>query len=355
MASKVLTCSTCNALLAKIPDTSQKSAREGHQKHEGPKECDGQIVPACVSVPSMPIQANHQEQQEMQEHRQAVPQPPQSPHVCKPNKRGRPRKDEAPNSRWSLRAHIRETRSQVYMQTSRSFDKSATYFCKACQREIKIGSQTCKAKLDAHEGCATHQTGLKRLARAAVSSDPACQMNWPALLRVPGWSGVPTAVTARTAPHALRKPPGVLGSMPAAESALLSRSFPSTAWSSALASLCTCTVYSQHESDPLSNVTFEAEGDCVYVRSDGCEQIVVRGGWACKARTSLCQSKAFRQCVAQKCCLIDTAVYSWKLFHASPVELETFKESLLERDYAQQRLAGVLRFLWTQRLDLICL
>ena len=77
--------------------------------------------------------------------------------------RGRPRKGEAAESRWSLSLFIKQHRQDIYEQTSESFAKAAKYRCKACRREIKFGSQTCPKKLYDHETGQRHKDGVDRL------------------------------------------------------------------------------------------------------------------------------------------------------------------------------------------------
>ena len=88
---------------------------------------------------------------------------PGSDLVVKPRAKGRPRKDEAPGSRFNLRAFLSEHRNDIYKETATSFTSVVCYRCLECDRDIKFVRNTDIEKLHQHERGKVHQNGLRRM------------------------------------------------------------------------------------------------------------------------------------------------------------------------------------------------
>ena len=196
------------------------------------------------------------------------------------------------------------------------------YFCKACSREIRFGSETCKQKIDAHEGHAKRQKGLVRLfpERYADAAGTTSQMSQQD-------AGKAQPAAAACFGVSTQQPLLPLHNLRTSVTLFVHSGQPRV-------------VYAEYEMDPLKGVNFSLEGDSVTVRSPDCKSICGRTGLACKACLDLAKSRNFRKYIAEKAFLIDLVSFCWRRFHNTPVEQEEFKQLLLGRDYVELGLAG---------------
>ena len=229
-----------------------------------------------------------------------------------PRKRGRPRKDEAACERWSLSRWVAKCRSTIYMQTSKSNDKSATYFCRcrACQKEIKFGTQTCEVRVLKHETYKTHVQGLKRLCG-------------------PGDGAVQNTEIPSESSSTQQACPGVLAS----------RHVLATSIALFVQHGQPRLKYAPGETDPLSCVTFEPLPEDIAIRSKQCKGRL-QGATACSECMGAAKGRKLKEAIARMAYMVDLCMLTFKCFHSSADELQRFKEELRERDYQDANLAG---------------
>ena len=221
---------------------------------------------------------------------------------------GRPKKGQAP--RWTLANWVKERRSRIYLATDRSFARSATYFCRPCNREIQFGTQTCKKKVRRHEGNQTHIKGLaKLLGKEAV---------------VPANAG--QASSALAGNQACTGCMASKLSLGASITSFVQYGQPRM-------------VYADGEVDPFAEVTFEVLSSDVAVRSKQCKGQCA-GLTACSECVSATKTKALRQAIAKQAYIIDLSLLTFHIYGSSPEHLHEFKAALRDRDYRQMGLAG---------------
>ena len=213
-------------------------------------------------------------------------------------KAGRPRKTVDRESLWSLAAWVQRRRNDVYVQTDRSHDKSATYFCRPCNREIKFQTHTCKKKILRHEAYQCHQKGLARM-RGLQSQEPA---NAGAAQSGESCEGM------------------VASKLPLGESVLafVQAGQPRLK-------------YAAEETDPFDGIVSEVLPSDIAVRSSSCERRVAGG---------MVKAKNFRSALSRQAYMIDLCRLSFHIWDSSPEDLEKCKQELRQRDYQQQNLAG---------------
>ena len=238
-------------------------------------------------------------------------EPQAGPEMPGPRKPGRPRKDEAPGSRWSLSMWVHEKRADVYLATDKSQLKSATYYCRACCRQISFGTQTCEAKVLRHEQYKTHVEGLRKL-----RGDAAIQ---------PANAGAQKADPA--GPR--RECAGLLASKLVLKDSI--ETFVQFGQPRLL--------YNEHETDWLASVSFQVLPQDIAVRSTGCKGFL-EGLSACSACVKAANQRKFKEALAKQVFMIDLCVLSYKCIYCPADELHSFKEELRQRDYQQQNLAG---------------
>ena len=234
-------------------------------------------------------------------------EPEEVPALPGPRKAGRPKKDEAPGSRWSLATWVRQSRSDIYLETDKSHLKCAAYFCRACNRQIQFGTQTCEAKVRRHEQYKTHVEGLRKL-----RGDAAIQ---------PANAGVQKPDPAGPRQECA----GLLASK------LVLASFVQYGQPRLL--------YSEHETDWLASVAFQVLPQDIAVRSTE-RKGFLEGLSACSACVKAANQRKLKQALAKQVFMIDLCVLSYKCIHSPAEELQSFKEELRQRDYQQQNLAG---------------
>ena len=270
-------------------------------------EARGAAAERASSMSSMP---------EMMEEKPVVP----PVHEQKPRKAGRPRKDEDPASRFSLAQYIKEHRAAVYLQTAKSFQRCATYHCRACGCDVQFQSLTNKGKLDRHETYQRHQAGLKKLMGVDV----------PAASPRDGETETVAQGTRSTA-----RCTGVSSSNPSLPLFRYKESWENFAYAGQPR-----TNFASGESDPMDGVLLQVVSDGVVLQSQRCTGQANSGGIVCNECLGLSKKKALRSYVAQKSYLVDLAMLTWKAFHSPAADYDAFTQTMLGRDYRQFGVAG---------------
>ena len=208
-------------------------------------------------------------------------------------------------------ASDQEGRSDIYLETDKSHLKCAAYFCRACNRQIQFGTQTCEAKVRRHEQYKTHVEGLRKL-----RGDAAIQ---------PANAGV--------------QKPDPAGPRQECAGLLASK----LVLADSIATFVQCgqprLLYSEHETDWLASVSFQVLPQDIAVRSTECKGFL-EGLSACSAYVKAANQRKLKQALAKQVFMIDLCVLSYKCIHTPAEELQSFKEELRQRDYQQQNLAG---------------
>ena len=227
---------------------------------------------------------------------------------AKGNKRGRPRRGEVKS--WCLAAWVRSRRSDVYVQTDRSLLKSATYFCRACNKEIQFQTQSCKKKVLRHESYQSHIKGLAKLRGT--------------LLQAPSRAGAVVLGSSGSEPCC-----GIMASKhPLKESieSFVQHGQPRMQ-------------HAPQEKDPLEDIRFEVLSQDIGIRSAKC-QGQAGSMTACGPCVQAAKEKGFKAAVAKMAYTIDLCLLTFHSSCSTAQEFESFKASLKERDYYVSGLAG---------------
>ena len=259
---------------------------------------------------------------------QLVPVPPSGQRQAPPelteddigeqvHSRGRPRKGEAPGSRFNLAKFLAVKRKNLYLETDQSHVKGvAKYMCVPCQREIRFVSMTDQAKLLNHEKAERHKRGLERLKR---SSEP----------EVP----VSDLLALQNGDRA--SCPGIASSDPSMPPHQLERSIKQYCWAGQPR-----TVYKDNEKDPMAGAVLEQHLSSVVIRSTKCDRVRDSHTSACAACMKQARDKGMLGAVATKAYDIDLVTLAFKSAHGTKDEVEQFKKDIQERDYFVLGWAG---------------
>ena len=243
------------------------------------------------------------------------------------HKAGRPPKSESLEARWRLSVFIQQERSGIYRPTNRSWGKDAVFFCTPCDREIKFKSHTCKQKLDKHERGSYHQKGLVRLGLAPAAL---------AHVQEPG-HGDDSAEDEDVGQAEMGE--YRCQGVPVDESTLPLHCLKHSVEAYVVAGQPR-TIYAEQETDPLADAVFDSAGNGIHVRSRKCKGPCRRCDKVCAACLALSRCKKFRKALCEKAYMIDLAMYSHRLYHSSPAELQAFVQEVHARDYRTLNLAG---------------
>ena len=198
----------------------------------------------------------------------------------------------------------------MYVQTDRSYQKCATYYCRPCGKEIQFQTQTCKKKVLRHESYKTHVQGLAKLRGT--------------LVQAPSRAGVATAATGTSQ----------------ACSGILASKHPLQQ---------TITLFVQHgqprmhyakgETDPLEDIRFEVLSNDISIRHAKCKGVAGESMTACSECVQACKARTFKVAIAKQAYMIDLTMLTSRCYHSTAQELERFRAALPERDYQDARLA----------------
>ncbi|CAE7212196.1 unnamed protein product, partial [Symbiodinium sp. CCMP2592] len=225
---------------------------------------------------------------------------------------GRRRKGEVPS--WCLQclhAWVKARRQDVYVQTDRSYQKSATYYCRPCGKEIQFQTATCKKKILRHEAYKTHIQGLAKLRGT--------------LVQAPSRAGAAIVASDTSQPCS-----GILASKHALHESI--------------------TLFVQHgqprmhyakgETDPLEAIRFEVLSSDISIRHAKCLGVVGQSMTACSECVQASKAKSFKLAVAKQAYVIDLCMLTHHCYHSTAQELEEFRAALPGRDYQLAGLAG---------------